>query len=124
MARVTVEDCLQRLNNRFMLVHLAARRVIQLRKGSKPLVEAPKNKEIVRALREIASGAVNQDNILQFELDQLTPETDLTPLAAPGAESQAQETLLASPEDLNSDGDAASDDVSLDREETDPDVDD
>ena len=54
MARVTVEDCLIPVPNRFALVHLAARRTKQLLKGSRPQVEAPNNKAAVIALREIA----------------------------------------------------------------------
>ena len=63
MARVTIEDCLEKVNNRFLLVHLGARRVIQLRKGAPLLVDAPKNKEVVLALREIASGEISFENI-------------------------------------------------------------
>ncbi len=59
MARVTVEDCLERVDNRFALIHLAAKRVRQLRKGVEPLV-ACKNKDVVVALREIAAGKVSQ----------------------------------------------------------------
>jgi DNA-directed RNA polymerase subunit omega len=54
MARVTVEDCLIPVPNRFALVHLAAKRTKQLMKGSKPQVDAPNNKAAVVALREIA----------------------------------------------------------------------
>ncbi|RLB23453.1 MAG: DNA-directed RNA polymerase subunit omega [Deltaproteobacteria bacterium] len=57
MARITVEDCLQNVENRFALIHLAAKRVRQLRKGEEPLVNA-KNKDVVIALREIAAGKV------------------------------------------------------------------
>jgi DNA-directed RNA polymerase subunit omega len=57
MARITVEDCLQKVNNRFALIHSAAKRVRQLRKGSDPTI-ASKNKDIVVALREIAAGTV------------------------------------------------------------------
>ena len=57
MARITVEDCLERVPNRFELVLLAARRAKQLLKGARPLVESD-NKEIVSALREIAAGKV------------------------------------------------------------------
>lgn len=59
MARITVEDCLEKVNNRFALIHLAAKRVRQLRNGAQPLVES-KNKDIVVALREIAAGRVFQ----------------------------------------------------------------
>lgn len=67
MARVTVEDCLRQVENRFALVHLAVRRVLQLRKGAAPLIDAPKNKEVVVALREIAAGKVTPENILELE---------------------------------------------------------
>jgi DNA-directed RNA polymerase subunit omega len=60
MARITVEDCLKQVPNRFGLIHLAAKRVRQLRKGAEPLVVC-KNKDIVVALREIASGKVFQN---------------------------------------------------------------
>jgi DNA-directed RNA polymerase subunit omega len=57
MARITVEDCLEKIPNRFQLVLLAARRAKQLLKGARPLVESD-NKEVVAALREIAEGKV------------------------------------------------------------------
>ena len=57
MARVTVEDCLEKVPSRFELVLLAARRAKQLLKGSRPLIDAS-NKEVVSALREIAAGKV------------------------------------------------------------------
>jgi len=59
MARITVEDCLEKLDNRFALIHLAAKRVRQIRRGEEPLVRC-KNKDIVTALREIAAGEVFQ----------------------------------------------------------------
>jgi DNA-directed RNA polymerase subunit omega len=58
VARITVEDCLKRVNSRFKLVHMAARRVRQIREGSEYLVSSPKNEDIVVALREIAAGKV------------------------------------------------------------------
>ena len=60
MARVTVEDCLEREENRFALVVLAAQRTRQLMKGATPLVHS-KNKSAVTALREIASAKVHFD---------------------------------------------------------------
>ncbi len=60
MARVTVEDCLEREDNRFALVILAAHRTRQLMKGSQALVHS-KNKPAVTALREIAAGKVHFD---------------------------------------------------------------
>jgi DNA-directed RNA polymerase subunit omega len=60
VARITVEDCLKRVNSRFKLVHMAARRVRQIREGSEYLVSSPKNEDIVVALREIAAGKVTE----------------------------------------------------------------
>jgi DNA-directed RNA polymerase subunit omega len=65
MARVTVEDCLEKIPSRFALVHLCIERVKQLRKGAKPLVKSD-NKEIVQALREIAAGKVTFENLEQL----------------------------------------------------------
>lgn len=59
MARITVEDCLEKVANRFELVILAAKRAKQLFKGAKPLVDSD-NREIVVALREIAAGKVKK----------------------------------------------------------------
>jgi DNA-directed RNA polymerase subunit omega len=60
MARVTVEDCLEKEDNRFALVILASQRTRQIMKGSKVLLEAHKykNKPAVLSLREIAAGKV------------------------------------------------------------------
>ena len=55
MARVTVEDCLEKMNNRFSLVALVAKRVRQFLSGDQPLVDA-NNKHVVNALREVAAG--------------------------------------------------------------------
>lgn len=59
MARITVEDCLKRVPNRYLLVNMAAKRVRQIREGSEYLVSSPKNEDIVVALREIAAGKIN-----------------------------------------------------------------
>jgi DNA-directed RNA polymerase subunit omega len=79
MARVTVEDCLANVDSRFALVHLAVRRVLQLRHGASPTMENVKdNKEVVLALREIAAGTINSDNIRQIEESRpLPPEPTL-----------------------------------------------
>ena len=58
MARVTIEDCLRQIDNRFALVHMAVKRVLQIREGKEILIENPKNKEIVVALREIAANKI------------------------------------------------------------------
>jgi DNA-directed RNA polymerase subunit omega len=61
MARVTVEDCLDKVDNRFALVLLVSKRAKQLLKGSAPTVSIKNNKYIVNALREVASGSVHFD---------------------------------------------------------------
>lgn len=76
MARITVEDCLQQVNNRFALIHAAAKRVRQLRKGAEPTLVS-KNKDIVVALREIAAANVvisKTPGKLSDENDTLLPE--------------------------------------------------
>lgn len=61
MARVTVEDCLDFVDNRFALVHVSSQRTKQLYRGSKPLLDC-KNREVVTSLREIAEGKVIPEN--------------------------------------------------------------
>ncbi|MFQ5683813.1 MAG: DNA-directed RNA polymerase subunit omega [Candidatus Binatia bacterium] len=59
MARITVEDCLEKIPDRFELVILASERAKQLFKGAKPLIDS-ENREVVVALREIAAGVVRK----------------------------------------------------------------
>jgi DNA-directed RNA polymerase subunit omega len=61
MARITVEDCTEKVPNRFHLVQMAAIRTKQLKKGARPLVQSEENKEVVLALREIAAGYIKPD---------------------------------------------------------------
>jgi DNA-directed RNA polymerase subunit omega len=63
MARLTVEDCLENIENRYDLVLLASKRTRQLLMGSDPLIEDQSNKPTVMALREIAAGVVTYANI-------------------------------------------------------------
>lgn len=58
MARITIEDCLKRVKNRFLLVNMVAKRVRQIREGSEYLVSSPKNEDIVVSMREIAAGKI------------------------------------------------------------------
>lgn len=81
MARITVEDCLEKINTRFELVHLAAARVRQLRKGAEPLVVC-KNKDIVVSLREIAAEKVfiaDKEDTDSLQDPMETPVEDLLP---------------------------------------------
>jgi len=59
VARITIEDCLRKVDNRFKLVNMVARRVRQIREGSDYLVSSPKNEDIVVSLREVAAGKVS-----------------------------------------------------------------
>jgi DNA-directed RNA polymerase subunit omega len=60
MARITVEDCLREVPNRFLLVMVATKRAKQLFKGAEPLIEnKSKNRNVVLSLREIAAGKVD-----------------------------------------------------------------
>ncbi len=58
MARVTIEDCLKNVDNRFSLVHLAAKRIRQVREGADLLVKSKKNEDVVTVLREIAANRI------------------------------------------------------------------
>jgi len=69
MARVTVEDCLEHVDNRFELVMVSTKRARQLANGGKePFVDWENDKPTVVALREIAAGLISNDVIKQEEL--------------------------------------------------------
>ena len=89
MARITVEDCLNNVNNRFTLIHMVAKRVRQLRKGAEPTIGS-KNRDIVLSLREIAAGNITiqteeearllserQVNLLPEQIEENESEDDL-----------------------------------------------
>ena len=67
MARITIEDCLKKVDNRFVLVNTVARRVRQIREGSDYLVSSPKNEDIVVSLREVAAGKVASTEVVSDE---------------------------------------------------------
>ncbi|MBI9079164.1 MAG: DNA-directed RNA polymerase subunit omega [Pseudodesulfovibrio sp.] len=74
MARITVEDCLEKVSNRFLITQMSIQRVKQYREGYEPLVLS-KNKEIVSSLREIAAGKVIPDqSIPEANVDVEFPE--------------------------------------------------
>ncbi len=68
MARVTVEDCLKKVPNRFELAVLVSKRVKQLLRGARPLVVS-KNKYVVNALREVAAGKVYFNRSRRIDFD-------------------------------------------------------
>ncbi len=69
MARITIEDCLEKVANRYELVHLATRRVKQLREGDSAQIHS-NNKEVVTALREIAAGKVKHQAVMEYDSDE------------------------------------------------------
>ena len=73
MARITVEDCLAKVSNRFLITQMAIKRVKQYREGYDPLVDT-KNKEVVNALREIAAGKVVPDTADDLHLHSAATE--------------------------------------------------
>jgi DNA-directed RNA polymerase subunit omega len=106
MARVTVEDCLDKVDNRFQLVLVATKRARQLANGVQPLVEWENDKPTIVALREIADGLIDasildeplhpvmeeeaSEEMAMLDAEEPTPPaepgTDEPPPAAPAAE--------------------------------------
>ncbi len=75
MARITVEDCLKKIPNRYEMVRLASKRVKQLAiDGREPTIDPEDDKPTVIALREIAAGTVTLENIDSFNFDALEEE--------------------------------------------------
>lgn len=77
MARVTVEDCLEKVPNRFALVLMVAKRAKQIMKGSETTVAARSNKVIVTSLREVAAGNVGYDDTMSMNDMILEIESNL-----------------------------------------------
>lgn len=79
MARITIEDCLDKVDNRFELILVASKRARQLVKGiAEPTVAVENDKPTVLALREIAAGNVDKDILKQTELDFATNRMELS----------------------------------------------
>lgn len=106
MARITVEDCLDSVDNRFQLVLVATRRARQLSLGADPLVEVENDKPTVLALREIADGLVtrsilDEDPPLQIETEE--PEVPEEQALADDLDAQIAAALepeeMTAPED-------------------------
>jgi len=103
MARITVEDCLEHIDNQFDLVLLAAKRARRIANGADPLVEAENDKPTVIALREIAEGLINEEileNMAQPEEDILSSEQAEELLAntpLPSIDAIAEAVVTATP---------------------------
>jgi DNA-directed RNA polymerase subunit omega len=68
MARITIEDCLEKVPNKFILVRMAILRAHQIMKGARPLIDnIEENREIVVALREIAANKVKYKKVTEEE---------------------------------------------------------
>ncbi|HEY3444729.1 MAG TPA: DNA-directed RNA polymerase subunit omega [Myxococcales bacterium] len=80
MARVTVEDCMAKVENRFALVVLATKRARQLMAGGRPVVDITKNKPPVLSLREIATGKVRFDRSVHEALAGKFNKVELRPM--------------------------------------------
>lgn len=94
MARVTVEDCLARIDNQFHLAAVASKRARQLARGARANLEWHDDKTTVMALREIAHGSVGQSILDEADLPPIPVGPDALPV--PPAEELAEED----PEDL------------------------
>ncbi|MGQ0658407.1 MAG: DNA-directed RNA polymerase subunit omega [Chromatiales bacterium] len=81
MARITVEDCLPFVGNRFDLVLLAAKRARQIALGSRPLVDAQHEKPTVLALREVAAGLMNNETCEAIAAKESGAEEIIDPFA-------------------------------------------
>jgi len=81
MARITVEDCLEHVENRFDLVLLASRRARQISQGADPLVPPENDKPTVIALREIAENLINESSMDEMEakaeIEKISTDDDL-----------------------------------------------
>jgi len=90
MARITIEDCIEQVPNRFLLVQMAAIRAKQLKKGARALLTAEENKEVVMSLREIAAGLVKPGDA------DAEPAAEAAPVAEESAAAPAEATPEAS----------------------------
>ena len=77
MARITVEDCLEKIDNQYDLVLLAKERTTQLNSGSPMLVEEDNDKRIIIALREIGDGKVSVEDLEKTAIMRLRKEPDV-----------------------------------------------
>ena len=106
MARITVEDCLEKVDNRFHLVRVASKRARQLMNGKEPSLEWDNDKATVVALREIAAGNITEEMLEEKPIvnddegifDQAEIDAEISALLSDGAESENQEEVKAESE--------------------------
>ena len=116
MARITVEDCLDHVENRFELVLVAARRTRQLHLGNDPLVPEDRDKNTVIALREIAEGLVTRDILKEAEVDTRQVLEEVFAPSEEGSPKTLEEEIAAglSSKSLDGDDDAEEGEISAD----------
>jgi len=106
MARITVEDCLEKVDNRFHLVRVASKRARQLMNGKEPSLEWDNDKATVVALREIAAGNITEEMLEEKPIvnddegifDQVEIDAEISALLNDGAELETQEEVQADSE--------------------------
>ena len=107
MARITVEDCINKFPSRFELVLVASNRARKLYSGENPTVEIDKDKNTVIALREIAeetltSEQLKNDLIEEYQTNTFSEDEDLDEIEDISVEDQSEESeLLSNEKDLN-----------------------
>jgi len=101
MARVTVEDCIEKVDNRFELVLLAGHRARMISSGSPLTVDRDRDKNPVVALREIADGRISPEDLkedlihsLQKHVDVDEPEAESVPLIGSSVETTGDDTAV------------------------------
>ncbi len=104
MARITIEDCMEHVPNRFHLVRMASIRAKQLKKGALPLLTSDDNKQIVMSLREIAAGLVkpgDADSVVgtvdtpDIAQANLAADASVEAEAVPAEETKVEEVVPA-----------------------------
>jgi len=121
MARVTVEDCLDNVDNRFQLVLVATKRARQLANGVTPFLDWENDKPTIVALREIAEGLIGPSILEEqvrpeIELDEEMPEEEQEALvAAAAAETSENDTPDATAQDATAQDATAQDATAQDK---------
>ena len=128
MARITVEDCLEKVTNRFHLVRVASKRARQIMNGKEPTLEWDNDKATVLALREIAAGNITEEMLDEkpiineeeglFDQNEIDAEIGAL-LNTDSSEDVNNEELEAQAEDVSDDAEILNQEESqLDTEET------
>ena len=129
MARITVEDCLEQVENRFHLVRVASKRARQIMNGKEPTLEWDNDKATVLALREIAAGNITEEMLEEkpvinedegiFDQSEIDEEIG-TLLRENDSETESTEELNASDSsnDESTDGEISDENVNAPQEES------